>query len=346
MAEKKGKRRKKRRLKKWVVVSIWLIVLVLLAVSVIAVMKLKKKKVFTIGGEKVYEDEVSFYALQHAFNYHISNVDMLYEYYDGKTTYEEQYKNEVKQAIVDTKVMYLCALQQGLSLSEENQGEIAEEVKETLSNIGDYLEKFGINEALVTRVITEQKYAELLKQTVESNSDEERTYFHTYNLLFPTVKTNEDGTIVTNEDGSLVPENEADKQKQYELAMKAVELSKTGSSLESVAGELGVLGTSGDIYGSLEDYDSQEYLEEIQGMSENEISGVVETDYGYNVFCLLSKDDKEYATQMMDQEELFANAEAYEIQLEKWRQAADLDEQELESDAWEAFTMKDYVLKR
>lgn len=346
MAEKSGKRRKKRKLKKWVVAVIWLLVLVILTLSVLAFIKLKKKRVFTIGSEKVYADEVSFYALQYAYNYHISNVDMLYEYYDGETTYEEQYKNGVKQVIADTKVMYICALQQGLSLSEENKGEIQKEVEETLSNIGDYLKKFGINEALVTKVLTEQKYAQLLKQTVLSEQESDGKYFHTYNLLFPTVKTDTEGIIVTNEDGSLVPENEADKQKQYELAMKALELSKTGMSMEDIAKELDVTGTAGDIYGSMEDYDSQKYLEEVCRMSENEISEIVETVYGYNVFYLISKEDEEYAAQMTEREELLENTASYENQLEKWRQAADLDERKLESEAWEAFTMKDYVLKR
>lgn len=346
MAENKKKRRKKRRLKKWVVAVIWLLVLVLLAVSVIAIVKTKKKRMFTIGSEKVYADEVSFYALQCAFNYHLSNVDMLYEYYDGATTYEEQYKNEVKQAIVDTKVMYLFALQKGIRLSKEDQGEIAEKVADTLSNIGDYLEKFDVDEALVTRVLTEQKYAGLLKETVVSEQEDINTYFHVYNLLFPTVKTNADGTIATNADGSLVPENEADKQKKYALAMKAIELSKTDMTLEAIAKELGVTETSGDIYGDIENYDSQKYLEEIHNMSEGEVSQIVETIYGYNVFCLISKDDKEYAAQMMNQEEMFASSEAYESQLEKWKQAADIDERKLESDAWEAFTMKDYVIKR
>lgn len=346
MAENKKKKRKKRRLKKWVVAVIWLLVLVLFAVSVIAIVKTKKKRMFTIGSEKVYADEVSFYALQCAFNYHLSNVDMLYEYYDGATTYEEQYKNEVKQAIVDTKVMYLFALKKGIRLSKEDQGEIAEEVADTLSNIGDYLEKFGVDEALVTRVLTEQKYAGLLKETVVSEQEDVNTYFHVYNLLFPTVKTNADGTIATNADGSLVPENEADKQKQYALAMKAIELSKTDMTLEAIAKELGVTETSGDIYGDIENYDSQKYLEEIHNMSEGEVSQIVETIYGYNVFCLISKDDKEYAAQMMNQEEMFASSEAYESQLEKWKQAADIDERKLEGDAWEAFTMKDYVIKR
>ena len=346
MAENRKKKRKKRRLKKWVVVIVWLLVFVLLALSVVSVMKAKNKRIFTIGSEKVYADEVSFYALQYAFNYHISNVDMLYEYYDGVTTYEEQYKSELKRVIVDTKVMYLCALQQGITLGKENQGEIAEAVEDTLSNIGDYLEKFHIDEALVTRVLTEQKYAELLKQTVVKQEEEVTTYFHTYNLLFPTVKTNADGTVSTNADGSLVPENEADKQRQYELAMKAIELSKKGTAMEEIAKTLGVTATSGDLYGDMEHYDSQRYLEEIHSLSENEVSGVVETIYGYNVFCLISKDDQEYAVQMQNQEELFTSSQAYETQLEKWRQEAKLDERKLETDGWSAFTMKDYVMKR
>lgn len=346
MAEKKGKKRKKRKLRKWVKAVIWLLVLLLLAVLALFVMKWKKKKVFTVGSEKIYADELSFYALQYAYNYHLSNADMLYESYDGETTFEMHYKNEVRQTIIDTKVMYLCAVRQGITLSKEDQGEIAEKVQDTLSNIGDYLEKFDIDEALVTKALTEQKYAELLKQTIVSEQESAGTYFHTYNILFPTVKTNEDGTVAANEDGSLVPENETDKQKQYELAMKALELSMAGSPLDSVAEELGVTQTAGDLYGSLDDYEFQAYLDEIQEMAENEISGVVETIYGYNVFCLISKDDQEYALQMAGQEELFANAEAYEEQLEKWRQAADLDERGLETDAWEAFTMKDYILKR
>lgn len=346
MAENKGKRRKKRRLKKWVIAVIWLIVLVLLAVSVITIVKTKKKRMFIIGSEKVYADEVSFYALQCAFNYHLSNADMLYEYYDGTTTYEEQYKNEVKQAIVDTKVMYLAALQKGIRLSEEDQGEVAKEVAQTLSNIGAYLDKFNIDESLVTEILTEQKYAKLLKETVVSEKEDVHTYFHVYNLLFPTVKTNADGTIATNADGSLVPENETNKQKKYAMAMKAIELSKTDMTLEAIAKELGVTETSGDIYGDIENYDSEKYLEEIHSMTEGDVSQIVETIYGYNVFCLISKDDKEYAAQMKAQEEMFADSEAYENQLEKWKQAVDIDERKLESDAWETFTMKDYVIKR
>lgn len=348
MAEhKKSKRKKRKRLKKQTVVTIWIVVLILIAVSVISVIKIKEKKVFTIGSEKVYTDELSFYALQCAYRYHLFNMDMLYEYYDGATTYEEQYKNEVRQNIVDTKVMYLCALQQGITLSQEDQGIIDAQVSEALSNIGEELENFNIKKSLVKRVLTEQYYAELLKQTVVTEEEQEQqTYFHTYNLLFPTVKTNADGTVEVNEDGTLVPEGETDKQKQYTLAMKAIELSKAGKSMEQIAEELGVTATSGDIYGNIATYDSEQYLEQINKMKEQSVSDIVETVYGYNVFYLYSKDDEAYAANVSEQADLFARSELLETQLEKWYQSAGVDAEQLQSNAWEKFTMKDYVLKR
>ncbi len=331
---------------KWRIFGIWLIVLVLLVVSIISAVAERRKRIFTIGSEKVYIDEVSFYALQCAFQYHLSNVDMLYEYYDGVTTYEERYKSEVRNTLIDTKVMYLYALRQGITLTKKDQSEITQNVANTLSDIGDYLDKFHINEALVTKILTQQQYAKALRSSVLQENDEKKTYFHTYNLLFPSVKTDADGTLRTNADGSIVPANEADKQKQYELAMKALELSKSGESLEEIAKQCNVTATSGDLYGDMEQYDSQKYLDAIADMDEGEVSGIVETIYGYNVFRLISKDDPEYAADMDSQQSAFTASLAYESQLEKWKQAAGLDEQKVDGKAWSTFTMKDYIIKR
>ncbi len=345
MAEKNKKKKPKKAGMKRRVAVLSIIAIAALTAAILTLTYMKKgKKVFTIGSEKVYMKEVSFYALQCAYTYHLTSADMLYEYYDGVTTYEEQYKNQVRQQIIDTKVMYLCALQQGITLSADDQGEIDTQTEETLSNIGEYLERFDIDETLVKRVLTEQYYASLLKQTLVVE-EEMSSYFHTYNLLFPTVKMNADGTVKVNTDGSLVPESEADKNKQYELAMKACELAKSGNTIEEIAKELDVAATSGELYGDMEDYEFTAYLDEIRQMPEGTVSTVVETAYGYNVFYLYSKDDEEYAQSTAKQESLFSESELYETQLEKWYQLAEVDEEHLESDVWEQFSMKDYILK-
>lgn len=292
----------------------------------------------------MYGDEAAFYALQMAYSYHLTDVNVLDEFYDGDTTYEVQYKKELQQRIVDTKVMYICAVKQGLRINEKAQGEIAAQTVETLSNIGSYLDKFKIDEELVKRVLTEQYYGELLKNTIDLQESAPETYFHTYNILFPTVQTGEDGTLLVDENGIVVALGEEQRQKQYELAMKAVELSKTDMSIEEIAKELDVEKYAGDIYGNMNDYGSDSYVKEVKRLSDGKVSDIIETEYGYNVFCLIAADDREYAAQVQNQEDSVKWADILDAQMERWRQEANLKEPELAGDAWEQFSMRDYVL--
>ncbi len=343
MTERK-KKKKTGRLKPQAVMAAGVIVAVVVAAVFFFTAGNRKKKVLTVGSEKIYMKEAVFYALQLAYDYHLSSTDSLDEFYDGETTYAEHYKNELKQRIIDAKVMYICAVQQGIQLNKEDKDVIEAQTAETLSNIGAYLDKFQIDEALAHRILTEQYYGELLKKTVIPEETEEAKYFHTYNLLFPTVYTNEDGTLLVDENGYVISMNETDREKQYELAMKAVELSKTDITMDSIAKELGVSESSGDIYGELENYDSEAYVEEVKRLDEGMVSDIIQTDYGYNVFCLVSADDREYAESVRDQEASLESSELLDEQMEKWRQEANLDELKAEGSLWEDFSMKNYVL--
>lgn len=338
------RKKRKRKLRRWVVVCLWLLAVLVIAAAVYKLAASRKKKLFTVGSEKVYEDEVAFYALQMAYSYHLTDVNTLDEFYDGDTTYEVQYKKELQQQIVDTKVMYICAVKQGLRLNEKAQGEIAAQTAQTLSDIGSYLDKFKIDEALVKRVLTEQYYAELLKNTVDLEESAPETYFHTYNILFPTVRTGEDGTLLVDENGIVVAMGEEDRQKQYALAMKAVELSKTDMTIEKIAKELDVEEYAGDIYGNMDDYGSVSYVTEVKRLSDGMISDIIETEYGYNVFCLIAGDDREYAMRVQNRDDLTKWSDILNTQMERWRQEANLNESELAGDAWERFSMRDYVL--
>ncbi len=340
------KKRRKRKLKKWVVCAIWFLIAALVLAVLWAVLAGKKKKVFTIGNETVYTDELAFYALQYAMNYHISNVDMLYEMYDGTTSYEEYYKEQLKQYIIDTKVMYICANQHGVTLTDDERTEIDAQVTSTITTLADYLEQYEVEDKLVKRVLTEQYLANKLKTQTFKSEEEGRKFFHTYNLLFSTVDTNADGTMKLNEDGSIRMVNAATKEQKYALAMKALELSRTGKSLEDIAEEMSTDVTASDIYGDIENYDSKVYLDAVLSMQDGDISGVVETVYGYNVFQLISADDQEYAATQMQQEQTIYASEQYTEQMEIWCLEAELDSSRLIGKGWENFTMKEYVVKQ
>ncbi len=342
----KQKRRHKRKLRKWVVVAVWILIAVLVAAVIWSVFAGKKKKAFSIGDETIYADELAFYALQFAMNYHISNVDMLYQMQDGTTTYEDYYKEELKQHIIDTKVMYICANQEGITLSEGERTDIDNQVATTISQLSEYLDKFDVEDKVVKRVLTEQYLADKLHKKTFKNAGESRRFFHTHNLLFTTVAVNSDGTMKLNEDGTVQTVNETTKEHQYALAMKAVELSKSGKTLEEIEEILSPDVTASHIYGDIEQYDSKEYLDAVLHMKDGDVSNVVETIYGYNVFQLISANDKEYAKKQEAQEQSIYASEQFDEQMEIWCLNAEFDNSKLIGKAWEQFDIKNYVVKQ
>ncbi len=339
---RKTKKRKKR-LTPLAVFLLWLFIFAMIAAGVFFFVTRNKKVVFNIGSEKVYGDELAFYAIQLARDYHLSNPDILYEMYEGDVTFEKHYTELLREKIINTKIEYLCAKNQGMKLSDEDKNNIETEAKDIISQCSNELSEFEVSDDLVRKVLNEQTLAKKLVDSTFANAENGETYFHIYNLLFSTVKLNPDNTLKSNSDGTLEQISASDKSKQYELAMKAIELSKEGKEMETIAEELGVTATATDIYGSNTGYDSKAYLKEMKDMKDGDVSGVVETIYGYNVFKLISSDDLDYREKMREKNEGASISEEFDDKLELWSKEAGVNEKKLYGPLWESFDLKTYI---
>ncbi|MBR6224022.1 MAG: peptidyl-prolyl cis-trans isomerase [Lachnospiraceae bacterium] len=339
---RKTKKRKKR-LTPLAVFLLWLFIFAMIAAGVFFFVTRNKKVVFNIGSEKVYGDELAFYAIQLARDYHLSNPDTLYEIYEGDVTFEKHYIELLRERIVNTKIEYICAKHQGFKLSNEEEKVLDKEVSDFLSDYSDMLSEFDVSEKVVRNALNEQVLAKKLIDSTFTGDESGETYFHIYNLLFSTVKLNADNTLKSNSDGTLEQVSASDKSKQYELAMKAVELSKEGKAIEDIASELGVISTATDIYGSNTGYDSKAYLNEMKKMKDGDVSGIVETIYGYNVFKLISSDDREYKEKMKEKNESDTVSEELDDKLELWSKEAGVNEKKLYGPLWESFDLKTYI---
>lgn len=236
--------------------------------------------------------------------------------------------------IVRVKTLVAHAGEYDVWLTDADKKKLEEQALEFYNGLTDEdIEKIGITEDLVTKVLMECNMAQsveealLAKDPVEISLEKARmTTF--YDLYFNCYEMNASGDII--------PISEESKKKQYENAVDACGLLTTATIENDEESEIRVedvatlykLDMSGE-YTYSPDQIKNTYGEDIfnmlYAMENGEHSTVVETEYGYHVFKMIALTDEDATMNRKNQMTNDAINEKLGTVLEDWKLELDKD---------------------
>jgi foldase protein PrsA len=297
--------------------------------------------IFSLHGEKLYDTEVRAFGVIYASEHNITNSEQLGETYEGRETYEDYYKEEFSQDLTETIVLYAEAKKEGVKLSKEEKQEVENqaqtlaekfgdtwmEVKNlTVEDLQDAYEKKAIGEAYLERQVEEDESKQQGDATDKEATDSEQQssvsdasnqrYIKVYEVSFPTVELDENGMVVSNQDGEVETISAEKKEEKKEQAQEFSEKAKDGEDMETLLKDYDATVTGVERVLKYNDLESA-YKKAVDALGKNEISGVIETNYGYCVVKMLEEDDTDHEEKLDNYEAEAAVGEKKDEVLDK-----------------------------
>lgn len=261
-------------------------------------------KVFTVGDEIVYLNEVWVYAktIQQEYeqNYGagIWTVELQNENGEAQSV-ETITKEDIIEEILQVKVLNRQADSFGVALTSEETATIEQQAQDFMNGLTDAdIQETGVTYELAVQVYEENAIAgKVYERIMEAGnvevSDEQCRQTKVYDLYFPTYLEQADGEFITL--------SEEEKETQHNTAMEAYGRITGGEealSIENAAYEYGSTNSSFYTmsYSEYVNQYGQELADQIYAMKDGDYLGVVESEYGYHIFQMISLTDAE-ATQ-------------------------------------------------
>lgn len=274
--------------------------------------------VFTFGDKNVYLDEVYIYArtliesYEEEYGKDVWGTTIVSD--DGlEMDVEEMARKEVISNIVRTKALALQAESYGISLTVEEEEAQQKKAENFFSSLTDSQRAaVGMEENTVKRVMKENALADkvyhyIMKSDAAEVSDEQARMTTFYDMFFECYKEDEFGNIV------VYPADKIARQKENaDKALSAItEYLKDNENMNitfiGYTYNLPYAGTNTMSKNDILNTYGQEVLDTLYNMENGQISGVVETEYGYHIFQMIALTD-EAATKEY-KEKLTAEAE-------------------------------------
>lgn len=325
--------------------------------------------VFSLNGEKLYQKEVAAFAYVYVMEHNIQDREQLEEDYENSQTYEEYYKNELEDDIISTTLLYKEATKNKIKLSSEQKKQIKNSAGAVVERFGqELMDKYELSASDIEKVYEMRMLGDIYLETLSSNekntskeeaNDEDKEsskdnasskknditarYVKVYQVLFPTVELDESGMVRTDADGKLKQVSASEATSKKEEAIEFAQKVEQGENIEELVDECseGVTGTSK--YLKYEDLD-RAYKAAIDKMSIGDVSGLIESDYGYYVIRLLEENDEAYANTMDAYQQETDVIAAKEAELERlYSEYAQENRGYKNSSLWDIIEIKDYM---
>ncbi len=247
--------------------------------TVVLTTGLSEDEIFKIESEVCTRPEIMLY---------LTNMQNVYEGVYGEGIWDtdtdgvsirDSLKETVLARISRVKVLKLLAKEQGVSLNKEEKERAKEAGKEYFATLSDEeIEILGVTEELVISMYEEYALADkvyhYLIQDVnpEISDDDARTITVSHILI---------RTFHVDLNGQVKPYSDAAKAEAYQRAKEILQLARDGEDFEQL-----VLTYNEDTKGSLSFRKGQmpiAYEEAAFNLATDEISQIVETEYGYYI---------------------------------------------------------------
>ena len=262
----------------------------------------------TLNGASVSMEAANFYTYimksQYEAYYGTQIWDMEIE--EG-VTFGDSLKEMVNDALVQMLILNSKAEEYGVSLTSEDKTEIAEYIDNFKANVGeDVMKEEGITEAVIEEVvgmnnIARHVYDAMMLDEEVKLSDEDKANAacirvqHILITTMDTVKEDADGNKVD----MTEDEAAAYKAQQKTLAESVLAKAKNGEDFQKLADEYTAENAGFEFAFNNTGYDPvngtsmvEEFYTASWELGEGEISGLVETQYGYHIIKCVSLNDE------------------------------------------------------
>lgn len=227
---------------------------------------------------------------------------------DGDT-YASTYKKQIMQTLKQREILYMCALKNDMSLTDDEKKEVQEEVKSARENMTDSQKKIkGLDEATLTTVLEKEKLGDKYKDSVIDtlDIDEEalkksvdKKSYRQYTLQYYTfAKTETDSNGESKDkDAEILKQGKKDMEALQEKAAKAEDFTKnviTDENNDNVDdNNKGISYTTKDLIETDEDFLDAKTLKKVKKMKNGAVSDLIETKDGYYVIKMVNNNDPE-----------------------------------------------------
>lgn len=287
-----------------------------------------KEVVFRYNGQDICIDEVYVYA---------QTLKEKYESKYGKDVWsqnivtddglemdaEDAARRETISKIVKTKTLITRSDEYGISLTDSElrkQDQDAEKFYELLTD--EQIAEAQLDEDTVKRVLRESAladkiYAYVMKQSSTEISDEQARMSTFYDMFFECYSEDDFGNI------TLYPQSKIDAQKRKADAAYAAIAEESDNpdlniSFLGSAKELKYAGTHTMSRDEIVSTYGQNALDILYSLSDGQISTVVQTEYGYHIFQMISITDEEATAENKQKLTDAADGEYYDNLMSDW----------------------------
>lgn len=301
-----------------------------------------KVLVLSVGDDDIYLNEVNYYALSLLEGMGVpEGTDMSQYYNDSYPTLDDAFKAQLLVQIRQSKILYLKAVEEGITLTDDEQKEMDGLIDEFMAGYdADDLEKYGLDKEVLTKIYTQIGMIRKLEQKIADDSEistDGESYGTIENMVFLTVKLDESGNAIVDEDGNYEMVSEEEQAKQKQLAEEALTRIKEGEAMEDLIDEYGISSTSGTVHGTTQS------LSDTYHLKDGEISDVMETDFGYTIIKMVALEDADYTEKANAYNASSALQDAIDEQEQTWFDAFPISAKDVVGDVWEAFTFQDFL---
>ncbi len=208
--------------------------------------------------------------------------------YEGETL-EGNIKETVLARVAKIKAMNLLAQEKGITLDEEEQDKIVKAAEKYFHSLSaQEVQELGVTQALIRQMYEEyalagKVYEYLIADINPEISDDEARTITVQDILIKTYSLNENG--------ERVPYSTQAKQEAYRRALEAWQRAKAGEDFSSLIAEYNEDANSTYSFGKGTYEDAFE--DAAFNLGTDEISGVVETVYGYHIIKCISTFDRD-----------------------------------------------------
>lgn len=297
--------------------------------------------VLNVGEENIYMNEVNFYALSFAQALGITANTNLDEAFSADQTYDDAYKAQLLVQIRQSKILYLMAVEKGITLSDAELAEAQSNAEAFLSKYDvQEQEKYGFTLESLTEIYKQREMIMVLEKQMASevvlDTEEDTEYGTVSNMIFLKVEIDENGSAVLDENGEYVFLSESEQAEQKANAEAALERAKNGEAFEDLIEEYGIGLVSGEVHAT------KSSIESTYGLKDGEISDIIENDYSYTIVQVINNYDEEYSKTV---EAYYLNTqqkESVSAQEQEWFDNFEISDDDLRQDVWDAFSFAKY----
>lgn len=237
-----------------------------------------------IGDEKVYYSEAMIYCQVIKSRYESYFGDSIWSYDMGGQSFEDTAKEEILNLITQTKIIKNQAEKYNITLTDEEETTISDNAEEFLDNVtSDDKEKYGFTKELIEQFYREntiyQKVYDAATMNVDTDvSDDEAKQITVQHLLIKTVE--DDGS------GNQAAMSETDKKAALKKAQELLKEAKETDDFKALAEKNTEDSNVEYTFGTGEMV--SEFETAAFALKAGELSGLVETQYGYHIIYCVS----------------------------------------------------------